>query len=207
LQPYIYQYEQVMEKFELKVVIKELPIDLLEENVGQIPFVPENPRRITDEAFELLKRSISESPEMKNLDEVKVYPFNGKYIAIGGNHRLRAYKELGWQNVLCKILPEDTPAEKLQEYIMKENMQYASNDPYKLDSWDQEKLTDWGVDVPMMESDINVDEFFENIDNDGTPMKGFKVTVVCPAALEEKKAEILELIRGVLEPYGGVKVS
>ena len=115
MQPYNHQYEQVMEKFELKVVIKELPIDLLEENVGQIPFVPENPRRITDEAFELLKRSISEIPEMKNLDEVKVYPFNDKYIAIGGNHRLRAYKELGWQNVLCKILPEDTPAEKLQE--------------------------------------------------------------------------------------------
>ena len=54
---------------ELKVVIKELPIDLLDENTGQIPDVPANPRRITDEAFELLKKSIEESPEMKNLDE------------------------------------------------------------------------------------------------------------------------------------------
>ena len=61
-----------MEKFELKVVIKELPIDLLEENVGQIPFVPENPRRITDEAFELLKRSISESPEGRILGISKI---------------------------------------------------------------------------------------------------------------------------------------
>ena len=79
---------------ELKVKIKEIPIELIDENTGQIPDVPENPRRITDEDFELLKKSIQESPEMKNLDEVKVFPYEGRYIAIGGNHRLRAYKEL-----------------------------------------------------------------------------------------------------------------
>lgn len=89
---------------EMKVVIKEIPIDLIDENTGQIPEVPENPRRITDEDFELLKRSIQESPEMKQLDEVKVFPYNGRYIAIGGNHRTRAYKELGWKNVLCKSM-------------------------------------------------------------------------------------------------------
>ena len=82
---------------ELKVKIKEIPIELIDENTGQIPDVPENPRRITDEDFELLKKSIQESPEMKNLDEVKVFPYEGRYITIGGNHRLRAYKELQWQ--------------------------------------------------------------------------------------------------------------
>ena len=176
-----------MGSFDLKVVVKDLPIDQIFENVGQIPDVPENPRRITDEDFELLKKSIQESPEMKNLDEVKVFPFDGNYIAIGGNHRLRAYKELEWKNVRCKILPADTPKEKLCEYIMKENMQYATNDPYKLESWDKEKLEDWGVDVPIMESDINVDEFFENIDSHHLPQKGFKLTVVCPSAQPVKQ--------------------
>ena len=196
-----------MAEFNLKVTITEIPIGKVFENTGQIPFVPENPRRIDDEAFELLKRSIQESPEMKNLDELKVYPYDGKYIAIGGNHRLRAYKELGWRNVLCKILPEDTPVEKLQEYIMKENMQYAKNDPYKLESWDAEKLTDWGVDVPMMESDLNIDDFFEESDNHHLPQNGFKVTVTCPSALEDKKTEIVGLIKEVMKPYGGVKVG
>lgn len=191
---------------ELKVVIKEIPIDLIDENTGQIEGVPENPRRITDEDFELLKRSIQESPEMKQLDEVKVFPYNGRYIAIGGNHRTRAYKELGWKNVLCKIIPEDTPAAKLQEYIMKENMQYAKNDPYKLESWDKDMLNDWGVDVPMMESNINVDEFFENLDNHHLPQKGFKITITCPQALEDKKSEIAGIIKEVMKPYGGVKV-
>ena len=192
---------------EFKVIIKEVPIGQIDENTGQIPYVPENPRRITDEAFELLKKSISESPEMKNLDEVKVFPYDGRYIAIGGNHRLRAYKELGWKNVLCKILPEDTPVEKLCEYIMKENMQYASNDPYKLQGWDKEQLEDWGVDVPMMESEINLDDFFENSDNHHLPQKGFKITLTCPQAMEEKKDEIIGLIKEVLKPYGGVKVG
>lgn len=97
----------------LNVKIQELPIDKIAENVGQIPDVPANPRRITDEAFELLKKSIDESPEMREIDEVKVFPFDGKFVAIGGNHRLRAYKELNWKKVLCKVLPKDTPPRKI----------------------------------------------------------------------------------------------
>lgn len=196
-----------MDSFELRVTIKLLPINKIFENIGQIPDVPENPRRITDEDFELLKKSITESPEMNNLDEVKVFPYDGNYIAIGGNHRLRAYKELGWKKVLCKILPEDTPKEKLCEYIMKENMQYASNDPYKLQNWDKEQLESWGVDVPMMESNIDIDEFFENLDNHNLPQKGFKLTIVCPEALQDKKNEIVSLLKEALKPYGGVKVG
>ena len=192
---------------ELKVKIKEIPIELIDENTGQIPDVPENPRRITDEDFELLKKSIQESPEMKNLDEVKVFPYEGRFIAIGGNHRLRAYKELQWQKVLCKVLPEDTPKEKLCEYIMKENMQYASNDPYKLKNWDKDQLKDWGVDVPNMESDMNIKDFFKESENHHLPQDGFKITVTCPQALNEKKEEIFNLLKEIMKPYGGVKIG
>ena len=90
---------------------------------------------------------------------------------------------------------------------MKENMQYASNDPYKLQSWDKDKLTDWGVDVPVMESDINIDEFFENSDNHHLPQSGFKVTVTCPQSLDSKKEEIIGVLKEALKPYGGVKVG
>jgi uncharacterized ParB-like nuclease family protein len=193
---------------ELKVKVVEIPINQIEENVGQIPDVPANPRRITDEAFELLKKSIDESPEMKELDEVKVYPYNGKYIAIGGNHRTRAYKEMGWKKILCKVLPEDTPTVKLREYIMKENMQYAQNDPYKLQSWGKDELQDWGVDVPVMQSDLDMKDFFiEESSNHHMPQEGFKVTVTCPKSLSEKKDEIISLLKEVMKNYGGVKVG
>lgn len=138
-----------MEGFELKVEIREIPIGMLSENTGQIPDVPRNPRKITKEKFDDLCESIRKSPEMKVLDEIRVYPFNGRYVVISGNHRYKAYKKLGWENVLCKILPEDTPKEKLREYVMKENMHYAENDDKMLNQWNLKELADWRVPIKI----------------------------------------------------------
>jgi len=138
-----------MADFELKVEVREIPIGLLSENTGQIPDVPRNPRKITKEKFEDLCESIRKSPEMKVLDEIRVYPLNGRYVVISGNHRYKAYKKLGWENVLCKVLPEDTPKEKLREYVMKENMHYAENDDVLLNGWDLKELADWRVPMKI----------------------------------------------------------
>ena len=138
-----------MASFELKVEVREIPISQLSENTGQIPDVPKNPRKITKEKFEALCESIRKSPEMKVLDEIRVYPFNGRYVVISGNHRYKAYKKLGWENILCKVLPEDTPKEKLREYVMKENMHYAENDDALLNQWNLKELADWRVPVKI----------------------------------------------------------
>ena len=133
----------------MKVEIREIPISQLSENTGQIPDVPKNPRKITREKFDALCESIRNSPEMKVLDEIQVYPFNGRFVVISGNHRYKAYKKLGWVNVLCKVLPEDTPKEKLREYVMKENMHYAENDDALLNLWNLKELADWRVPVKI----------------------------------------------------------
>ena len=138
-----------MSNWELRVEVKEIPISLLSENTGQIPEVPKNPRKITKEKFDALCESIRQSPEMKMLDEVKVYPYNGRFVVISGNHRSKAYRKLGWVNVLCKVLPEDTPKEKLREYVMKENMHYAENDDALLNLWNLKELADWRVPVKI----------------------------------------------------------
>ena len=156
-----------MSDFDLKVEVRELPLEQLSENTGQIPGVPKNPRKITKEKYKALVDSIRRSPEMKVLDEVRVFPFDGRYVVISGNHRFRAYKELGWQTVLCKVLPPDTPTEKLREYVIKENMHYAENDERLLASWDVKELTSW--DVPMKvnvrkSNDVGEVEFTEILD-------------------------------------------
>ena len=138
-----------MADFELKVEVREIPLSQLSENTGQIPDVPKNPRKITKEKFDALVESIRESPEMKVLDEVRVYPYNGRYVVISGNHRVKAYRKLGWQNVLCKILPEDTQKKKLREYVMKENMHYAENDDALLRGWDMKELANWRVPMTV----------------------------------------------------------
>lgn len=132
---------------DLKVEIKELPIGQLVENKGQIEDVPTNPRKIKRERFNALVESIKASPDMKVLNELKVYPLDGKYVVLGGNHRLQAYKKLGWKTVLCKVLDESTPKERLREIVIKENMQYAENDEKLLAGWDVKELVSW--DVPM----------------------------------------------------------
>ena len=133
----------------LNVEVREIPISMLSENTGQIPDVPKNPRKITKEKFDALCESIRNSPEMKVLDEIHVYPYNGRFVVISGNHRYKAYKKLGWVNVLCKVLPEDTPKEKLREYVMKENMHYAENDDALLNQWNLKELADWRVPVKI----------------------------------------------------------
>jgi hypothetical protein len=138
-----------MAEFDLRVEVKEIPIGMLSENTGQIPDVPRNPRKITKEKFDALCESIRKSPEMKVLDEIHVYPYNGRYVVISGNHRYKAYKKLGWVNVLCKVLPEYTPKEKLREYVMKENMHYAENDDALLNTWNLKELADWRVPVKI----------------------------------------------------------
>lgn len=159
--------QRVMAKFDLKVEVRELPVSQLRENTGQIPGVPKNPRRITKEKYRSLVESIRKSPEMKVLDEIKVFYFEGSYVVISGNHRFRAYRELGWENVVCKILPEDTPKEKLREYVIKENMHYAENDEALLRSWDIKELADWRVPMqikPKKVQEMPEMEFTEILD-------------------------------------------
>ena len=89
---------------ELVAEIRDIPAADIDENCGQIEGVPKNPRKITMDRFRALCDSIRKSPEMKELSEVVVYPHEGRYVAISGNHRLRAYKKLNWETVRCKVL-------------------------------------------------------------------------------------------------------
>ncbi len=140
-----------MEGFNLSVELKELPLVMLEENRGQIPDVPKNPRKITKERYKALIESHKQSPEMEKLNEMIVFPFNGKYVVISGNHRLKARRELKWTKSLCKVLGEDTPKNKLREYVIKENMQYAQNDDEIIkEAWNLKELVGWDMPFDVM---------------------------------------------------------
>lgn len=128
--------------------IKNIPISKLQCNTGQIEGLPKNPRFIKDYRFEALKKSIKDAPEMLNLRELLVFPFNDKYVVIGGNMRLKACKELGHTEIPCKILPENTPVAKLREYTMKDNNAFGETDWDALNEWNKEELAEWGVELP-----------------------------------------------------------
>ena len=99
-----------------------IQVCLLDFNKGQLTGLPKNPRFFRDYRFEAMKKSIQDSPEMLELRELIVFPYNdGRYIVVCGNLRLRACKELGYKELPCKILAPDTPVKKLREYATKDN--------------------------------------------------------------------------------------
>lgn len=117
-------------------------------NNGQIPGVPKNPRFIRDERFESLRQSIIDDPEMLELRELLVYPFDGKYVVIGGNMRLRALADLKYKEAPVKILPEDTSSQKLRAITIKDNVAYGSDDMDALmNEWDTDELKAWGMEL------------------------------------------------------------
>lgn len=128
--------------------IKDLSINVIEPNSGQIDGLPSNPRKISRKRLDALKRSIQDAPEMLGLRELIVYPHNGKFVVIGGNMRYKACKSLGFKFLPCKVLPVETPVAKLQEYTIKDNIGFGDDDKNKLQSeWDLQTLQEWGVDI------------------------------------------------------------
>lgn len=127
--------------------IQNIPVALLQCNEGQIEGLPRNPRFIKDERFEKLKKSLQDDPEMLELRELIVYPQGKHFVVIGGNMRLRAAKALRFETMPCKILPADTPIEKLKAYAIKDNNAFG-NDDFDLlaNEWDTEFLEDMGFD-------------------------------------------------------------
>lgn len=127
-----------------------IQISKLEVNKGQIEGLPQNPRFIRDTRFEQLKKSIEDAPEMLNLRELIVMPHGKKYVVIGGNMRLRACTDLGYKELPCKVLPADTPPEKLREYAIKDNNGFGQDDwDLLVNEWDEVELGSWGVEFPI----------------------------------------------------------
>ncbi len=129
----------------------KIPIAEIDNNVGQIPGVNENPREMTDIEFRKLKKSLEKHPEFTALNELKVYRHEGLWITIGGNMRLQAMKDLGWEYAIGKVIPEGTDAETLNYYILLDNSSFGKWDFDKLaNKWREEMLSEVCIEIPVI---------------------------------------------------------
>lgn len=101
---------------------------------------------------------------------ILVYPWEGKYLVLGGNMRLSALKSLKAKDAPCVIFPEDTPIDKLKEVVIKDNGSFGEWDFDSLaNEWGDLPLMDWGVpawetehtDAPLSEDAVD-DDFDES---------------------------------------------
>lgn len=132
------------------MITTNIPLSQLEPNRGQVEGLPKNPRILRDERFKALKKSIEDDPEMLELRELLVYPTEGgQYVVIGGNMRLRVLQDLKAETAPCKVIPAETPVEKLKAYATKDNVGFGDWDWEALGAnWDAEQLTGWGLELP-----------------------------------------------------------
>lgn len=127
---------------------KSIIISALNHNTGQIEGLPKNPRVIKDSRYKQLVKSIKEDPEMLELRELIVIPYKRNFVVIAGNQRLKACIELGYKEMICKVLPANTSIDKLKAITIKDNVSFGQHDweALKLD-WSDLELSNWGLDV------------------------------------------------------------
>ena len=90
-----------------------------------------------------------EDPEFTDFNPILIYDNHGEYIAMGGNMRVRAAKELGWKEIEASVMPPETPPEVIRARIIKHNADYGEDDIDLIaNEWSDDPLDDWGLELP-----------------------------------------------------------
>ncbi len=135
---------------------KQIPLSKLTANNGQIEGIPKNPRFIKNERYQKLMKSIQDNPEFLGARELIVYEHNGKFVVLCGNMRYRASKELGFDSIPCKVIPEYFSIEQIKAIIIKDNISFGDDDFDALaNEWDTDDLEDWGMEIPDIKENDN----------------------------------------------------
>ena len=160
-------------------------------NINEVKPNPKNPRIIKDGKFQKLVKSIQEFPDMLNKRPLIVFTdVDGKYVVLGGNMRLKALKELKYESVPVIVADEWTEEQK-HEFLIKDNVGFGEWDWDSLaNEWDAEKLNEWGLEIPVFDNDINLDDFFEK--NHEPTEKEEKFDIILEFT-EEEYHEVIEL--------------
>ena len=145
---------------------------------------PSNPRSITKEKFEELKKSIKDFPEM---EVVKPLIIADDFV-IGGNMRLLAYKDLGYREVHVIDVTAWSQA-KRDEFMIKDNTHFGSWDYDALaNEWDNLPLNEWGMSVWENMDEIETSDVFELPDGDKAPFQQQTYTLADTQAEDIKTA-------------------
>lgn len=106
-----------------------------------------NPRAIKDRQMKRLVKSIQDFPEMTELRPIVV---DENKVILGGNMRYRAMQQLGYEQVEVVKVSGLTDEQK-REFIIKDNVPFGDWDWDELaNSWDAEKLNEWGLDTGVI---------------------------------------------------------
>lgn len=134
-----------------------------------------NPRTISEEKLEKLKKSILEFPKMLELRPIII---NEDYVVIGGNMRLTALIQLGYKEIPDEWVKVGTLKDEEQKrFIIADNVGYGEWNWEDLSSnWNSDELLEWGLDLP--ETSIIGDVILAEEDDYEVPDGGIETDIV-----------------------------
>lgn len=121
-------------------------MEIVYRPINTIKPLGNNPRKITQEQLVNLKQSIEDNKDYFECRPVILSDRTGELVAIDGNQRMRAAKELGWKEVPT-ILLSGLSEEREKEIIIRANVNNGEWDEDLLKGWDVSLLKDWGVNM------------------------------------------------------------
>ena len=129
-------------------------------NINEIKPNTSNPRKIDEDDFAKLVKSIKDDPKLL---QAKPLIIDENNVILGGNQRYRACLELGIQDVPTIQMANLTEKEK-QKLLVIDNTHYGKWDMDMLanDGWEIGDLDEWGVNVDFL---VPTNEEPKSIDN------------------------------------------
>lgn len=148
----------------------------LRPNTGQLEAigVHENPREISQEEFNGLVESLR-ADDLTGVLQIKVFKYNGEWVVLDGNMRLKALQQVGIDEVQCVIVPEDADAHTLRKIILDANSNFGRWNWDLLSNWPEDEIDAAGIDWPAdvdedshptntYAADVQEDDFDETTD-------------------------------------------
>lgn len=159
--------------------VNVIPLDRLQLNDGQLPWLPRNPRTWTQTDIDRTKASLDEDADFMQDRPILATPGDDfTLIAFAGNLRLTAARALGWPGAPVVVYhPEDQiDRETIMRRALKDNGSFGSWDtdslanewnaePWQLEAWGVPDWVTGGAEQPAVSapgSSTQEDDFDEN---------------------------------------------
>lgn len=161
---------------------------MIKVKVDKVKSNPKNPRLIKDDKFKKLVKSIKDFPEMETVRPIVV---NKDMVILGGNMRYKAMIECGYKEVNVEVV--DWSEQKQNEFIIKDNVGFGEWEwEMVANEWDMEQLEDWGLNLPILNSSVNLDDFFEESKEDDKLPTGKIILEYTIEECDKVKSELLK---------------
>ena len=161
---------------------------MIKVKIDKVKSNPKNPRLIKDDKFKKLVKSIKDFPEMESVRPIVV---NKEMIILGGNMRYKAMIECGYKEVNVEVV--DWSEQKQNEFIIKDNVGFGEWEwEMVANEWDMEQLEDWGLNLPILNSSVNIDDFFEESKEDDKLPTGKIILEYTIEECDKVKSELLK---------------